>query len=64
MKNKSQANKTQRTNIDLGQEEAAMEKLGKDKMSHMGAHEKLGSGEKPKPAGDTSKPGTRGYLQH
>jgi hypothetical protein len=64
MKSKPQANKTGRTNIDLGQKEAAMEKLGKDKMSHMGAHGKLSAGEKSKPASDRTKPGIDDRLQH
>ena len=52
MKTKPQADKTSRTTMDLGQKEAAMEKRGKDKMDHMGAHEKLSAGEKSKPASD------------
>ncbi len=64
MKNKPQANRTDRTNIDLGQKEAAMEKLGKDKMSHMGAHGKLSAGEKPKPASDRTKPEMDDRLRH
>jgi hypothetical protein len=63
MKSKPQANKTSRT-VDLGQKEAAMEKLGKDKMSHMGAHGKLSAGEKSKPASDRTKPGMDDRLQH
>ena len=64
MKSKPQANKTGRANIDLGQKEAAMEKLGKDKMSHMGAHGKLSAGEKSNPASDRTKPGIDDRLQH
>ena len=64
MKSKPHADKTSRTNMDLGQKEAAMEKLGKDKMSHMGAHGKLSAGEKSKPASDRTKPGIDDRLQH
>lgn len=42
--------------MDLGQKEAEMEKLGKDKMDHMG------SGEEPKPAAEKPKHGTDGGL--
>ena len=64
MKNKPHGDKSSRTSMDLGQKEAAMEKLGKDKMSHMGAHGKLSAGEKSKPASDRTKPGTDDRLQH
>ncbi len=44
--------------MDLGQKEAAMEKLGKDKMDHMG------SGKKSSPGGEKSKPGTDDPMRH
>ena len=58
MKTKPQADKTNRTSMDLGQKEAAMEKLGKDKMDHMG------SGKKSPPTGEKSKPRTDDPMRH
>lgn len=52
MKTKPQADKTNRTSMDLGQKEAAMEKLGKDKMDHMGSDKKSPPAEKSKPRPD------------
>lgn len=58
MTNKPQTDKIDQASIDLGQKEAAMEKLGKEKMDHMG------DGKKSKPADAKPKHGTDGRLPH
>src|SRR5262249_23500918 len=57
MKPKPEADKTKRTNMNLGQKEAAMEKLGKDKTDHMGYGKKL-------PPRDKSKPAANDPMRH
>jgi len=58
MKSKPHGDKTSRTNMDLGQKEAAMEKLGKDKMDHMG------SGKKSPSSVEKSKPRPNDPMRH
>jgi hypothetical protein len=58
MKSKPQGDKIDQRNIDLGQKEAAMEKLGKDKMDHMG------SGKKSPAAGEKAKPRPDDPMRH